>query len=340
MSDKIIKNKLFSIIVVTFLIVISSVLVYQHVEKDVVLYIDGQSKVVKTYSKTVGELLQENRIELEKKDYINVDEDMRLKDNMNIVIRKALPVTVYDGKIIMQDESSGKTVEDVLKDLNIKIDENDEINPDLDKEISSNTQIYITRVDEEIKSEIQEIPYDTIIKYNENLLKGEINKIQHGKNGKKELEIKETYINGELKSKKILSEKIKVEPKPEIIEKGTKHYIATSRGNVTFRRKLIMTATAYDLSYQSTGKRPGDPGYGITATGTKARPGVVAVDPNVIPLGTKLYIESLDSREDYGFAVAEDTGGAVKGNRIDLFFADHQEALKFGRRRVKVYILE
>ncbi len=101
-----------------------------------------------------------------------------------------------------------------------------------------------------------------------------------------------------------------------------------------------MTATAYDLSFQSTGKRPGDRYYGITASGTKARPGVVAVDPRVIPLGTRLYVQSLDGTKDYGFAIAEDKGGAIKGNKIDLFFETANEVRRFGRRKVKVYILK
>src|SRR5699024_2317005 len=100
------------------------------------------------------------------------------------------------------------------------------------------------------------------------------------------------------------------------------------------RKAMNMTATAYDLSFQSTGKRPGDKSYGITASGTKAKVGTVAVDPNVIPLGTRLYVDG------YGFCVAEDTGGAIKGNRIDLFFNSTSEARNFGRRQVKVYILE
>ena len=68
--------------------------------------------------------------------------------------------------------------------------------------------------------------------------------------------------------------------------------------------------------------------------GTRLRYGVVAVDPRVIPLGTKLYIEG------YGYAVAEDTGGAIKGNRIDLCYTDRAKAEAFGRRNVKVYILK
>ena len=66
----------------------------------------------------------------------------------------------------------------------------------------------------------------------------------------------------------------------------------------------------------------------------------MAVDPRVIPLGTKLYIESLDNTKDYGFAIAEDKGSAIKGNKIDLFFNTSAECKSFGRRNVKVYVLE
>ena len=105
-------------------------------------------------------------------------------------------------------------------------------------------------------------------------------------------------------------------------------------------RSIFMEATAYDLSFESCGKNPGDKNYGITASGTQARPGIVAVDPKVIPLGTKLYIESMDGTGSYGYASAEDTGGAIKGNIIDLFFTNRSDALSFGRRQVKVYILD
>ena len=71
----------------------------------------------------------------------------------------------------------------------------------------------------------------------------------------------------------------------------------------------------------------------------KARYGVIAVDPRVIPLGTKLYIESPDGSYTYGEAIAEDTGGAIKGNKIDLFFPSYEECMRFGRRTMTVYIL-
>ena len=96
----------------------------------------------------------------------------------------------------------------------------------------------------------------------------------------------------------------------------------------SYKKVMNMTATAY-----SAFKKSG--GYGKTASGMTARFGVVAVDPKVIPLGTKLYVEG------YGYAVAADTGGAIKGNKIDLCFEKpNKELMAFGRKTVTVYILE
>lgn len=78
---------------------------------------------------------------------------------------------------------------------------------------------------------------------------------------------------------------------------------------------------------------PGMDGKGITFTGTKVRPGVAAVDPKVIPLGTVLFVPG------YGYARAEDTGGAIRGNHIDLYFESRNEALKWGKKRMHVEIV-
>lgn len=96
---------------------------------------------------------------------------------------------------------------------------------------------------------------------------------------------------------------------------------------------MEMTVTAYTAGPESTGKRQGMKGYGITFTGTQAKIGVCAVDPDYIKLGSSLYIEF------YGYCHAEDTGGKIKGYHIDVFIPDLQGALKFGRETRKVWIL-
>lgn len=132
---------------------------------------------------------------------------------------------------------------------------------------------------------------------------------------------------------KAAAEKAKKEAEAKKAEEAAK----ASKGGKDFSYSKVLDckATAYDDSYASNGK------WGaVTAMGTDLRPGVVAVDPKVIPLGTKLYIESTDDWPDYGYAVAEDVGGAIKGNKVDLFFKSSKTVYNFGRRNVKVYILD
>jgi 3D (Asp-Asp-Asp) domain-containing protein len=195
----------------------------------------------------------------------------------------------------------------------------------------------------EIKYEIDRdsVEFETKVVYNDEKYVDQEEVIQNGSNGMKKSVYEESYLDGKLISKELSEEIIYKKPVDKIIEKGTKEYVvATSRGGFRYTNEMDSIATAYDLSYASTGKNPGDPYYGITASGTKAQPGTVAVDPKVIPLGTKLYIASTDGSPDYGFATALDTGGAIKGNRIDLFIEDGTKANNYGIRKVKVYILE
>ena len=93
-----------------------------------------------------------------------------------------------------------------------------------------------------------------------------------------------------------------------------------------YGRVMYVEATAYS---------PQDPGLGkYTARGNLVTYGIISVDPNVIPLGTRVYIPG------YGEAVADDTGGAIIGNRIDIAFDTHEEALRFGRQSIEIYIIE
>ncbi len=154
------------------------------------------------------------------------------------------------------------------------------------------------------------------------------------------------YENGVAVSKVLTNEEIITKPTDKIVFVGTKEkQIKTIAGTyatkpASYKRYIDVSASAYDLSYASCGKRPGDRGYGVTASGMRAQVGVVAVDPRVIPLGTKLYIEAPDGSWTYGSAVAGDTGGAIKGNRVDLFFNTYSECMQFGRRTARVYILD
>lgn len=124
---------------------------------------------------------------------------------------------------------------------------------------------------------------------------------------------------------KISKVKTSAERKEEAARQQEEH-VQTSRGAQRYSAAYTMEATAYIASDGN--------GDGITATGLVAQHGVVAVDPSVIPLGTRLYIPG------YGEAIAADTGGAINGDRIDLCMNSYGEAMQFGRRYVTVYVLD
>lgn len=118
------------------------------------------------------------------------------------------------------------------------------------------------------------------------------------------------------------------EPEPTPEPSYGDNVITTSGGEVlSYSSVLSVEATAYT-------------GGGTTATGTSARYGAIAVDPRVIPYGTRMYIVSDDGKWIYGVATAEDCGGAIQGNIIDLYFDDYDTCIQFGRRNCTVYILD
>lgn len=238
-------------------------------------------------------------------------------------------------------KTSCKTVKELLSDLKIKVDDDDIVIPDLDTELKSEGKISIIKVDVKVIEKEVEAPFKTIKKKNKELSHKQSKILVQGVNGKNKVKCKEYYAGDKLIKEEVIHVETLVKPIDQVFEEGTKDVFTNDRGDFTARKAIKMVATAYEAGPRSTGKRPGDKGYGITASGARAKRGTVAVDPRVIPLGTKLYIKSLTPGvPDYGFAIAQDTGGAIKGNKIDLFMDTVWECLQFGRRPVMVYILQ
>jgi len=185
----------------------------------------------------------------------------------------------------------------------------------------------------------EEIPYKSISKADKNLSKGEKIMKRKGKNGIRQKTFKVVLEDGKEISKDLVKCFVVRAQCDELISYGTLINTAISKNSsLSCDRILTMSATAYTASCQETGKRPGQRGFGITRSGIRARRGVIAVDPKVIPLGTKVYIQSLHNTEDYGYAIAADTGSAIRGNKIDVFFENLDMARKWGRRTVKVHV--
>lgn len=295
---------------------------------DVELNINGKTKTVFTYEKTVGDFLKKEGIVLKNKDLVSPSLDEEINKDMKITISSPKSYHIKDGNKTIIAEASGYTVADVLENLNIKLNKLDRVSLPLDEIAKEGMEIKIDRVVvENIENKI-EIPFETESRENKDMFEGDKNVITKGEVGQKTESLKNTYVNGVLETTEVLKSEITKDPVKEVVEVGTKKAAAAPNGK-NAKRVIVMQATAYDPSAGSK-----------TAMGTRARVGAVAVDPRVIPLGSKLYIESMDGFASYGYATAEDTGGAIKENRIDLFYNSNAEANRFGRRNVKVYVLD
>ena len=246
--------------------------------------------------------------------------------------------------------SNKETVRDLLDEQNINYDEDDIIKPSLDEKLKNGMNIEFIDVKKTKKIEYTNIDFETKTVDDNNLLKGETEISQEGKLGKQKETYENIYENGKLIESNLLTSEIEKSPVEKVIKKGTKEEIIeevivknngvqneiqeknneasivnesnAKTNDINKDNKIHVEATAYS-------------GHSITATGTKPKWGTIAVDPTVIPYGTKVYIPKFDM-----VFTAEDCGGAIKGNKIDIFMNSKNESYTWGRRNIEIYILE
>lgn len=249
--------------------------------------------------------------------------------------------------------TSKRTVNSFFKELHIFMAPGDDVFPSLGKQTFDGQVIVLTRnksplyalgaekpvlVKTSVRFEDKKVPitFNVVKKQDKYLARGRSRRLAKGKNGLMLIRYRIDFAGGSEIRRRAISQKILMPVRDEIVSIGTGKAIYASRKARTASRKvlgsiggltgdtLMMTATAYWRYVGGTGR---------TSTGVKAGHGIVAVDPRVISLGTRVYVDG------YGYAVAADTGGAIKGNRIDLCFNTVAEARRFGRRKVAVKII-
>lgn len=227
-------------------------------------------------------------------------------------------------------ETTASTVGELFKSQEILLGKQDRCTVPLATPITADMQpLVITRIKVETIQERVVVPFTTKKQITPKLAYGQSKLVNPGVDGERVATYKVTYKDGVQVARKMTAHTVRP-PKHALIKSGIRgasfRHMLASRSSLGGARVLTMRATGY-------GPNRNGRWNALCRTGMRPGHGVVAVDPRFIPLGTRMYIEN------YGYAIAGDTGGAIKGNRIDLGMDSHYEAEAVGRRNVRVMIL-
>lgn len=306
---------------------------------------DGEAVTVyTTLSTDLDKVLEQAGVELDAGDtYTTVPGD----GVSEITISRSQSITVWNCGEQVNTTSYGETVQALLDRLGIPSYGDYTVSVDLSNETYDGMEVRVDCIVQDTQTYTAEIPYETTYCYDPDLGEDEEIVMVEGQNGQLQVTANVVYVNSEESSRTVLTETVTQPVVNEVIVVGTAEepsdidsapaigdgVIVTSDGQIlTFSKKEQFKATAYTHT---------DEGCNMTtATGTTVRVGTVAVDPTVIPYGTRMFIVTNDGAYIYGIGTAEDCGGAIKGNRLDLYFPTDAECWKFGVRGCTVYFLD
>ena len=310
------------ILALVIIFLVATGFVFAH--KKVHIAADGTTVIISTLYNKPEDVLVQAGIKLGSMDEYRLS-TAKLVDGTVISVQRAVPVTVaYQGKTQML--STGKlTVGELAESLGAAT-VSSKLIPNGQTKIEPNMHIQVITLSQQVVEREAAEPFAIIRRSDPTLEKGVEKVVEAGQDGIKKITVRLDFADDVEVGAQQIGETITEVPKAQIINVGTRDTVETSRGSMRFSRVEIMEATAYLPTDGSV--------EGITATGIPARHGIVAVDTDVISLGTRLYVPG------YGLALAADVGGAIVGHKIDLCMEDYSEAIRFGRRPVQVYVLD
>ncbi|MDW8068538.1 MAG: ubiquitin-like domain-containing protein [Anaerolineae bacterium] len=298
----------------------------------VTLHENGRTLSFTTAAPTVGQALEELGLALYRADRVRPDLGEPVSAGMHIFLERSRPVTVQvDGKTI-RTRTHRTQVGEVLADLGIILVGQDYTHPPPETPLGEETTVQVVRVAEAFLIQQSPIPYPVRWQPDPELEIDHRRLIQEGAPGILQRRWRVRYENGVEVARALEDEYVAVPPTEKIIGYGTKivvRQLATPEGTIEYWRVIRMLATSYSAS--TAGVPRTHPYYGRTRLGLPMQRGIVAVDPRVIPLRTRVYVPG------YGIGFAADTGGAIKGRRIDLGYNDDDLVLWY--RWVDVYVL-
>ena len=320
---------------IPLVIVVLSVTGFVWAQKGITVVVDGESHYMKTQVADVATLLSEADISISEGDVVTPSFDTRVVDGMTVVVRHAVPVTISLADEEIEVSVIGRTVADALVAAGVAPGSGVLCEPSIDAPLEDGMEISVQNVFVRVVEETGEVPFETVTESDATLAQGSRKVVTEGVSGEILRVYRVVVLDGEEGERTLEAETIVREPVAEVIAVGTKRstghtLVSRSRPPAeaapTTGNKLTVVTTAYAPNVDGVGTR--------TATGARAGYGIIAVDPKVIPLGTKLYVPG------YGYGVAADTGGAIKGNKIDLCFDTRAECISWGRRTITITILD
>ncbi len=304
---------------------------------------DGdQVKVYTTFTSSPATVLDRAGVELDEEDTYTTQPGDGVSE---ITVQRQQLITVNNCGVPTEVTSYGESLQNLLDRLGIPSHGNYVVSLPLDTETFDGMEVTVDCILQREQTYTEDMPYETAICYDPNLPEGQQEVLVEGSNGQIMIKANVVYCNGQETNRTVLEETVIQQPVKKIVAVGTGDgtatqapaigdgVIVTAEGELlTYSRSAQFRATAYTHT---------DEGCNMTtATGTTVRVGTVAVDPTVIPYGTRMFIVANDGSYIYGIGTAEDCGGAIKGDRLDLYFPTDPECWAFGWRNCTVYFLD
>lgn len=301
---------------------------------------DGTVKtVIAHYGDTVDDVLKMAGIVLDSDDLVTPAESELVKDGDKIQVTRMVQVTIAaDGSEVAATVHTG-SVSEAVRQAGVQLGPDDTLSVAPDKMVRAGMKIGVSRVTYKEVTETRPIPFQNVTKKDASLSAGKTKVQTAGKNGSEQVVVRQKLVDGKVTGAQDIVATTVKQPVSQVTLFGTKRSAVTAIGSngtmldkngrpLHFKRVLTGRCTCYT-------------GGGTTSTGAKAAFGRVAVNPNVIPYGTRLYICSPNGKLVYGYAVAADTGGAAMRGAIiaDLYYDSYSQCMKIGARTMNVYIL-
>ena len=304
---------------------------------------DGDRVLVHTSAATdPATVLNEAGLDLDEDDTYTTQTGLGVSE---ITVQRSQQITVNNGGEILQINATEETVGQLLNRLDIQLEDGVQVSESLETALLEGMEITVSRTVTALETYTTHIPYETTYLYDEAIPSGTEVVVTPGKEGQLTSAANVVYVDGRETSRTVVEQKVVVQPVNEVISVGTgaeapkAGELIIGDGTITlptgevlpFKDTMQVVATAYTHTDEGCDF--------ITATGTTVRVGTVAVDPRLIPYGTRMFIIANDGSYVYGVSTAEDCGGSIKGNRVDLYYPTHNECIQFGVRDCTIYFL-